>query len=185
MNFLGFSPSLCARLASPSMMSLSSEQAANSFLKSGRILVHVRWAAVSSKSLTLEASHSSASPLRQRLKFAYVVISLSYNWIIVSICQISTVWSFQVSKLNFHCKKTHPETTKKFGNWANWFSNLMITKMLIWIQKSLVIWSSNIQLFDLNKNVEMKLKFGSDSWIRFYNSTNRIDFRNENWIEKS
>ncbi len=41
MNFLGFSPGLWARLARPSMMSLSSEQAVNSFLNSGRTLVHV------------------------------------------------------------------------------------------------------------------------------------------------
>jgi hypothetical protein len=33
MNFLGFSPGRCARLAKPSTISLSSENAANSFLK--------------------------------------------------------------------------------------------------------------------------------------------------------
>ena len=34
------------------------------------------------------------------------------------------------------------------------------------------------------KNVQLKLKFGSDNWLSFFNSVICIDLAKENWIEK-
>ena len=64
-NFRGFSPGLCASLARPSTMRLSSEIVANSSFNRGLILVYVLCAAVNSKLRTVKVNQSSALPCRQ------------------------------------------------------------------------------------------------------------------------